>query len=63
MEYEILSQIRNKLQALTLMLERMADGKTVPEGFFKLAIRDFNDAWKLFQSLSTDEKLLYDFIV
>lgn len=58
MNYEILSDIRNKLQALSIVLERMAEGKVVPESFLHLAIRDFIDAWKLFQSISIDGKYL-----
>ena len=54
MENEIVSDIRNKLQALNIVLERMAEGKPVPESFFNLAIRDFIEAWKLFKSISSD---------
>jgi hypothetical protein len=63
MENEILSDIRNKLQAFSVVLERMSEGLTVSESFLNLAIRDFIDAWKLFKSLSSDGKSLKDFII
>jgi hypothetical protein len=63
MNYEIISEIRNKLQAISIVLERMAEGQNVPEDFFKLAIHDFSEALKLFRSLPNDGKILLDFII
>ena len=63
MEKEILSDIRNKLQPFSLVLERMAEGLTVSESFLKLAIRDLNEAWRLFQNLPTEGKSNCEFIM
>jgi len=40
MDYEIISDIRNKLQAPYLVLERLAEGKNVPEQFVEIAKAD-----------------------
>lgn len=60
---EAISDIRNKFQPLSVVLERMAEGKAVPESFIRWAIRDFMDAWKLFQIISTDGEYIPDFII
>ena len=48
---EILTDIRNKLQTSCLIVERMAEGKTVPERFINLAANDLMEVEKLLSQL------------
>lgn len=45
--HEIVAEIRNKLQTSTLILERLADGKMIPDGFVNLAKGDLAQLEKL----------------
>ena len=49
MKTEIVSEIRNKLQAPYLVLERLTEGKYVPERFVELAKSDLTLVEELMQ--------------
>lgn len=48
---EILTDIRGKLQTSSLVVERMAEGKSTPESFINLAKKDFAEVEKLLGTL------------
>ena len=48
---EILTDIRNKLQTSCLIVECVAEGKTVPERVINLAIDDLGEVEKLLSQL------------
>ena len=48
---EIIVDIRNKLQTSCLIVERMAEGKTVPERVLNLAVNDLMEVEKLLSEL------------
>ena len=51
MKNEIIPDIRNKLQAPYLVLERLTQGKYVPERFVELAKSDLTIVEELIQKL------------
>jgi hypothetical protein len=51
MKDEIIPDIRNKLQAPYLVLERLTDGKSVPEHFMELAKSDLTKVEELIRKL------------
>lgn len=51
MANEILSEIRNKLTAPKVALERLAKGEKVPRGFLNLAAEELSAAIALFREL------------
>ena len=55
MKIEIMSDIRNKLQAPFLILEHIEAGKSVPKTFFKRAGLDLIEAERLFRNLISDD--------
>lgn len=48
---EIITDIRNKLQTSSLVIERMAEGKPVPENMINLAKNDLGEIEKLLSAL------------
>jgi len=48
---EIITDIRNKLQTSSLVIERMAEGKPVPENMINIAKSDLGEIEKLLSSL------------
>jgi len=51
MNKEIIADIRNKLQTISLLLEVTAAGKSVPKDFANRAQRDFVETMKLLEML------------
>lgn len=56
MKEEILSDIRNKLTAPKIALEKLAKGESVPSDYLKLAVREINAAILLLQKPKTKSK-------
>ncbi len=48
---EIITDIRNKLQTSSLVIERMAEGKPIPENMINIAKSDLGEIEKLLSSL------------
>ncbi len=48
---EIISDIRNKLQSSSIVIERMAEGKPIPENMINLAKSDLGEIEKLLSAL------------
>ena len=44
-------EIRNKLQATSVVLERVKEGQEVPKKFIELALRDFEEAVRLLNEI------------
>lgn len=51
MDEEILSDIRNKMTAPKIALEKLAKGEEVPREFLALALRDLKKALGLLEEL------------
>lgn len=51
MANEIFPEIRNKLTAPKVALEKMANGERVPREFFKLALKELEKAIVLLQEV------------
>lgn len=49
MSEEFLSDIRNKLTAPKIALEKLAKGETLPKEFLELALKELNEALVLLQ--------------
>jgi hypothetical protein len=56
MNNEILSEIRNKLTAPKIALEKLARGEKVPKEFLDLAVKELKTAGNLFGFEKSEEK-------